>query len=193
MPEKQRLTEIYPTEILQSGSSTNSYIIVMYEPATKTSIPILIGEHEAQAIILAKENIEMRRPLTYRLLCNICNEFSLEIERVVIDKFSEGIFYTTIYMSDGIGSPHHIDSRASDAIAIALTVNAPIFMTTDVLAETGIQNTDMETFMDMDDEQDYQPAVEELEEQLQQLLEDEEYEKAAEIQRQIEKLKGNGN
>ncbi|MBO4741845.1 MAG: bifunctional nuclease family protein [Bacteroidales bacterium] len=193
MPEKQRLTEIYPTEILQSGSSTNSYIIVMYEPATKTSIPILIGEHEAQAIILAKENIEMRRPLTHRLLCNICNEFSLEIERVVIDKFSEGIFYTTIYMSDSIGSPHHIDSRASDAIAIALTVNAPIFMTTDVLAETGIQNTDMETFMDMDDEQDYQPAVEELEEQLQQLLEDEEYEKAAEIQRQIEKLKGNGN
>lgn len=190
MFDRSKLLEIFPAEILQSGSTTNSYIIVMYEPTTKTTIPVLIGEHEAQAIIIAKENIEMRRPLTHKLLCNICNEFSLEIQSVVIDKFNEGIFYTSIYITDGIGSSRRIDSRTSDAIAIALSMHVPVLITPEVLAETGIQNSDIENRMDTENDQNSQHyTIEELEEQLQQLLEDEEYEKAADIQRQIDELK----
>ena len=188
MSEKKHKLEIIPADILQSGSTSGSYILVMYEPTSKISIPILIGEHEAQAIILAKENIAMRRPLTHQLLCNICREFSLEVINVIIDKFSEGIFYTTITISDGIGEPRRIDSRTSDAIAIALTWHVPIFITTEVLAETGIKHTDMDN--DGTDDADVeQPTLEELEEQLQQLLEDEEYEKAAEIQAKIDEMK----
>ena len=189
MADNSKLFDVFPVEILQSGSTSNSYIIVMFEPASKTTIPILIGEHEAQAIILSKENIETRRPLTHKLLCNICNEFSLEIDRVVIDKFSEGIFYTSIFISDGIGSPRRIDSRTSDAVAIALSMRVPIYISSEVMEETGIKSSDMENRMEADEEQEETLTVEELEEQLQQLLEDEEYEKAAEIQRKIDELK----
>ena len=190
MSDNHRYLEIFPAEILRSGSTSNSYIIAMFEPHTKTTIPILIGEHEAQAIILSKENIETRRPLTHKLLCNICNEFSLEVERVVIDKFSEGIFYTSIYISDGIGGPRRIDSRTSDAVAIALSMHVPIYISSEVMDETGIKSSDMESRMEADgDLEEEELTVEELEEQLQQLLEDEEYEKAAEIQRKIDELK----
>lgn len=188
MPEKSKNIEIYPADILQSGSSSNSYIIVMFEPKSKTSIPILIGEHEAQAIILAKENIAMRRPLTYQLLCTICKEFSLDVLCVTIDKFSEGIFYTTINITDSSGDVRKIDSRTSDAIAIALSLHVPIYITTDVLAETGINHSDLENDSPAHAEQ---PSLDELEEQLQAALDDEEYEKAAEIQKQIDEMKKN--
>ena len=184
-----KMIEVFPVEILKSGSSTNSYIIILYAPVEKVSIPILIGEHEAQAIILAKENIEMRRPLTHQLLCNICKEFSLRLSRVLIDKFSEGVFYTTIYMSNDGGELHAIDSRTSDAIAIALSMHVPIYITEEVVEETGIDNAEMNN-PEIDFIDDKQPTLEELEEELQQLLEEEEYEKAAEIQKQIDELKG---
>ena len=186
MSEKNKIFEVFPADILQSGSTSNTYVLVMFEPNSKTSIPILVGEHEAQAIILAKENIQMRRPLTHQLLCNICSNFSLEILNVVIDKFSEGIFFTTITISDGIGEPRMIDSRTSDAIAIALTLKVPIYITAEVLDETGIKYNDTDNDASAETEQ---LSLEELEEQLQQLLDDEEYEKAAEIQAKIDELK----
>ncbi len=187
MTDKRKIVEVFPVDILQSGSKSNSYIIVMFDPKSRTSIPILIGEHEAQAIIIAKENIAMRRPLTSQLLCNICNEFNLRTINVIINKFNEGIFYTTINITDNTNEIHSIDSRSSDAIAIALSMHVPIYITADVLAETGIKHSD--TNDSYDNETNAQPTLEELEEQLQQLLETEEYEKAAVIQKQIDELK----
>lgn len=192
MPDRSKLKEVFPVEILKSGSSTNSYIIILYDPIGKVSIPILIGEHEAQAIIIAKENIEMRRPLTHQLLCNVCKEFSLSVSYIVVNKFEEGVFYTSLYISDGINPPRAIDSRTSDAIAIALSLHVPMYITDDVLAETGISTSDMDASADDSQSIEKHLSVEELEEELQQLLEDEEYEKAAEIQKQIEELKKSG-
>ncbi len=179
------ILEVQPVEIIQSYANTNSYILVLLEPNSKLNIPILIGEHEAQIIILAKEKLTAARPLTHNLICEICKEFSLELQNIVIEKFVEGIFYSTLYITDGI-TTKKIDSRTSDAIALALSLGTPIYVTEKVLKETGIlthalAGEENQNIIEI-------PTIEDLEVQLKAYERNEEYEKAAEIMKRITQM-----
>ena len=182
------LFEVQATEIIQSNSANNTYVLMLNEPESNQNIPIMIGEYETQVIIMARERVRGKRPLTHNLVCDILTTFSLRANKVVIERFEEGIFYANIYISDGI-TERKIDSRASDAVALALAQQLPIYTTQAVLDETGLAG---DTFLDDDDDdtmENENTNIEDLEQQLKILERNEEYEKAAELLEKINRLK----
>lgn len=165
-------------------SQSGSYILMLCEPESGMQVPIFIGAHEAQGILLAKEEVKTRRPMTHELMMSVMNEYGLTLKEVSIDRVSEGIFYATLHMSDGFNS-RTFDSRSTDAITLALLSDCPIMMAENVLEETGVKMKNEKLGVK-------NPAdanIEELEDELRRCEEKEEYERAAEIQKQIEKLR----
>ena len=97
-----KYTPVYPLQISQTMSMSDSYILVLDAPEMGKHVPVLIGEAEAQAIVMAIEQRHARRPLTHNLICNIMEEYMLTLKQVTIDRFDEGVFYSTLYVSDGL-------------------------------------------------------------------------------------------
>lgn len=173
---------VYPVEIMMGFSSSDSYVLMLMEPSEGKRVPMVIGEHEAQAIILAQDGSETKRPMTHQLLCNIFQEYLLTLNRVTIDKFEEGVFYATLHISDGF-SVKKIDSRSSDAIALALMMGCDIEMNSKILEETAVESDNIEEGYRPEQ---HKPTLEELKEQLAVAEANEEFEKAAELQKKIE-------
>lgn len=177
--------KVYPTEVLQGFTETSMFVIMLYEPLGNRKVPVMIGEHEAEMIILEQEQRRARRPMTYQLIVSIIDEFQLTLKLVRIDRFEEGIFYATLIVSDGFND-HEIDSRASDAVVLALHQSVDIEMASTVLEDAGFspQNDDIEIGNPLS------RTIEDLEDELRQCEENEDYERAAELQSEIEKMKG---
>lgn len=174
------MKQVYPITIQSGASQTGNYILMLHEPEDSINVPIIIGQSEAQSIMLAKEEVKMRRPLTHELLKNIMEAYSLTLERVSIDRVVEGVFYATLQISDGFNKKL-IDSRTTDAITLALHCNAPVWMDEQVLLETGVKVEHEDTLT-----KEKESSIEELEEELRRCEENEDYERAAEINKQIE-------
>lgn len=106
-------------------------------------MPIIIGGFEAQAIALEIESIKPNRPMTHDLMVNITRQFNIELNEVVISDLKEGVFYAQlVFTRDGL--EHEVDSRPSDAIALAVRHGAPIFTQEHILEEAGITLSDEE-------------------------------------------------
>ena len=131
-------TQVYPLQISQTMSMSDAYVLVLDAPDTGKQVPVIIGEPEAQAIVMAIEQRQARRPLTHQLINNIMEQYMLILKQVTIDRFDEGIFYSTLYISDGF-TEKRIDSRTSDAIVLALMQGCPIMMAQNVLDETSME------------------------------------------------------
>lgn len=173
---------------LQSGlSQSGSYILMLIEPTSGLQIPLFIGAFEAQSILMAKENETTRRPMTHELMIHIMNDYGLSLNEVTIDRVSEGIFYATLHMTDGFNAKQ-FDSRASDALTMALLCQCPIMVADEVLEETGMKMENPSPFIT--DSLNPQQTIATLEEELRLCEEREDYEQAAEIQKKIERLKG---
>ncbi|TMK78645.1 MAG: bifunctional nuclease family protein [Actinobacteria bacterium] len=112
-------------------------IVLLRERTGERYLPIWIGTVEATAIAFAQQGVVTPRPMTHDLLKNILEEVGVHIERVVITELREGTYYATIQMSRN-GSSYEVSSRPSDAIALAVRVNVPIFANEDVLSEASI-------------------------------------------------------
>ena len=112
-------------------------IVLLRERAGERYLPIWIGSVEATAIAFAQQGVVTPRPMTHDLLKNILEEIGVHIERIVITELREGTYYATIQMSRN-GSSYEVSSRPSDAIALAVRVNVPIFANEDVLSEASI-------------------------------------------------------
>lgn len=180
--------EVFPMEILQGVSESNSYILMISSPTTGKEIPILIGDYEAQAIIMAQEEISARRPMTHELFGAMFEAFGLTLKKVTIDKFEEGIFFATLFLSDGFNEKR-IDSRTSDSIVLALLNSCPIMMEDKVIQEAGVEPNAL--FSNSPQQRKQQDeTIEDLEKKLKQYEEAEEYEKAAEIQKIIDQKNG---
>ena len=187
-----RYKKVYPTEILQGFTMNAMYIMMLYEPLSNKKIPVMIGEHEAQMILLEQGSDQSRRPMTHQLIVSIMDEFALTLKLVRINRFEEGIFYASLVVSDGF-SDHEIDARASDAVMLALHQCVDIEMAEEVIDDTGF--TPRDESIDLSNNNVTIPTPEEqmelLEEELRQCEENEDYERAAEIVKKIEQLKGN--
>ncbi|MCR4660033.1 MAG: bifunctional nuclease family protein [Bacteroidales bacterium] len=176
---------VFPDDILlQNFDSYSSYIMLLAEPVSNQQVPIVVGAFEAQAIIIAKENIAASRPLTHSLMATLMSEYGLSVRKVTIDRFLEGVFYATLWVTDGFGEKK-IDCRPSDAIALALIEKSPIMISDDVLNEVGI-----EPYSLIEQQSTAEPSLEELEAELHRCEENEEYERAADILEQIRRIKG---
>lgn len=167
----------------------DAYILTLFEQSTELCIPIVIGKTEGRYLSILQESDKTVRPISYNLIHSICQRFSLNIEKIVVNRFHEGIFYSEIHINDGF-STKTFDSRTSDAVALAIARHPgiPIYVTQTVLEETGVP---VET-VPMQDEAEDPDLFEKLAalETLQLEYEsEEEYEKAAEIQKQIDQLK----
>lgn len=185
-------TQVYPLQISQTMSMSDAYVLVLDAPDTGKQVPVIIGEPEAQAIVMAIEQRQARRPLTHQLINNIMEQYMLILKQVTIDRFDEGIFYSTLYISDGF-TEKRIDSRTSDAIVLALMQGCPILMAQNVLDETSMEPGALEDNLPRNKAQLPNPdeTLDQLETLLRQCEENEDYEQAAEIMKRINRMKGN--
>ena len=176
------MKRVFPLTIQSGMSQSGSYILMLCEPESGVQVPIFIGAYEAQGILLAKESVKTRRPMTHELMMKVMEEYGLSLKEVSIDRVNEGIFYATLHMTDGFNT-RSLDSRSSDAITLALLSDCPIMMEESVIEETGVRMEGDSIMVKGEN------TLEELEAELRRYEENEEYERAAEIQQQIEKLK----
>jgi bifunctional DNase/RNase len=116
---------------------SNQPIVLLKEQEGERYLPIWIGAMEATAIAFALQGIVTQRPMTHDLLKNVLEETEVHVERIVITELREGTFYAVIQLSRN-GTRYEVSSRPSDAIALAVRVNVPIFANEDVLTEASI-------------------------------------------------------
>ncbi|NOX85401.1 MAG: bifunctional nuclease family protein [Chlorobi bacterium] len=179
-----------------SQSQSGAYALILGVVGGKRRLPIIIGGFEAQAIAIELEKMKPTRPLTHDLFKNFALHFGINLKEVVINKFEEGIFYSELICEhDGIESA--IDSRTSDAVALAIRFNCPIYAYESILEEAGIV-MDEETGeagevaegkkpMRHTSYEDY--LMEELEEMLKKAVGEENYEEASRIRDEINRRK----
>jgi len=175
-----------------SPSSGGAYALILSESEGNRRLPIIIGTFEAQAIALELESIKPPRPMTHDLLKNIILSYNSEVKKVIINNLNEGTFYAQIHYSIN-GENIELDARPSDAIALAIRFNAPIYTNEKVLDEAGIE-TDESPVKTGDKRKKSKTEegltkLEELEIDLKTAIETENYEKAAKIRDQISKLR----
>ena len=186
-------------ELLYSQSSSGAYVLILGDKHSMRRLPIVIGEHEAQSIALGLEGNKPSRPLTHDLFKKFAEQYGVDLYEVVITRFLEGVFYAMLICKQG-DDISMIDARPSDAIALAVRYNCPISVYENVMNEAGIE---MEEVKDMDPqkETDYEEepnetpdtlenlSVEQLQKLLQLAIDEENYEKAAELRDRINALK----
>ncbi len=124
--------------ISYSQTQNGAYVLLLSELDGERKLPIVIGTYEAQSIAIAIEkDIKPPRPLTHDLFKSFCERFDIIVKQVIIHKLVDGVFYSSI-ICDRDGIEEIIDSRTSDAIALATRFDAPIFTYENILEKAGI-------------------------------------------------------
>jgi uncharacterized protein len=114
---------------------TNSPIVVLQEASSDTLLPIWVGIFEANAIALQIEKVDTPRPMTHDLIKGLLNHLDVKVTKIVVTELKDNTFYALIFLNAG-GKVITVDSRPSDAIALALRTDSPIFVTDDVLSKS---------------------------------------------------------
>ena len=167
---------------------SKGYAVVLQEiGGEKRKLPVVVGSFEAQSIALAMEKVDTPRPMTHDLLASILEEMEVHVKAVVVTNLAEGTYYAGIRIDLDGEDETEVDSRPSDAIAMALRLGAPIFVDEAVMNEAGVEDEDQSTitFEELVHGHDNNKKI--LEEKLKQAIDDEEYERAAEIRDQLGK------
>lgn len=185
-----------------SHTQSGAYALVFNEANGNRRLPIIIGGTEAQAIAIELEGMTPSRPLTHDLFKSFAEEFEFTIQEVVIYNLIEGIFFSKLICRNKEGNSIEIDSRTSDAVAIAVRFACPIFTYEFILSSAGIilddegEESESHDNSPMDDttsrpieiaESESEPTktIEELENELKEAIESEDYEKASKLRDQI--------
>ncbi len=182
--------------ISHSVTQSHNYAVILGEDEGNRRLPIVIGGFEAQAIAVAVENMNPNRPLTHDLFKNTISEFGIKVLEVIINDLSEGIFYAQLVCEQD-GNVAVIDSRTSDAIAMAVRFNAPIYTFEFVMEAAGVQVENEAQVADSPKKGRKKQggdgladlSLDELEQMLEKVLLAEDYEKAAKIRDKINKRK----
>lgn len=117
---------------------TGSPIVVLHDKDNRKALPIWIGSAEASAIIRKIENLNVSRPMTHDLIINMIEKLGYTLDRIEINDVEKETYYATMFISDKDGKITEIDSRPSDAIAVAIRVDAPIFVTANVISNGSV-------------------------------------------------------
>ena len=140
--------------LTNSQVQSGAYALILAEEDGNRRIPVIVGTPEAQSIAIALEYITPPRPLTHDLFVSFATAFDIKLKEVYIYKFEEGIFYSELLFTDGkLEVP--VDSRTSDAIAIALRAKCDIYVSESIMIEAGVVlDEDVEDNADEDFEDD---------------------------------------
>ncbi len=132
------LVQLLINGISYSQTQNGAYALILSEIEGERKLPIVIGTNEAQSIAIAIEKeIKPPRPLTHDLFKNFCVRFDIKIKQVIIHKLVDGVFYSSV-ISERDGIEEIIDSRSSDAIALAIRFEAPIYTYENILEKAGV-------------------------------------------------------
>lgn len=140
--------------LTNSQVQSGAYALILAEEDGARRIPIIVGTSEAQSIAIALEHIKPPRPLTHDLFMTFAQAFGIQLREVFIYKFEDGVFYSELLFDDGI-TQVRIDSRTSDAIAIALRVKCDIFTSEQIVTECGVVLEEEVPDSDDKNEEDY--------------------------------------
>ncbi|MCB0719021.1 MAG: bifunctional nuclease family protein [Bacteroidetes bacterium] len=178
-------------------SSGGAYALVLGEIEGNRKLPIIIGSFEAQAIALELEKIQPPRPMTHDLLRDLFESLGAEVLDVVIDELREGTFFAKIRFIHE-GEEAQLDARPSDAVALAVRVDAPIYVAPAVLDEAGIRSEDEVAPGEpleapAEPETKPQSELERLEGELDKAIREEDYERAARLRDDIKRHKSELN
>ena len=183
--------------ISYSQTQSGAYALLLIEENGDRRIPIIIGGFEAQAIVIKLENLEPPRPLTHDLIKKIADQFDITLAEVVIHKLEEGVFFSKLICNNG-KKEYAIDSRTSDAVAIALRFGCPIYIHEDILEKAQLTNSPSDTELSSANGNETIPESspkyatytdEELFKMIDEAVKTEDYERAAAIRDEIEKRK----
>lgn len=173
-----------------SQVETGAYALILGELSGLRRIPIIVGASEAQSIVIQLEKITPRRPLTHDLFQAFAQAYGIRLLEVYIYKMVAGVFYAELLFDDGERQVR-IDSRTSDAIAIALRVKCPIFTTEEILVQAGVviesnaKESEPVEEEATDEEQFESLSTEELEVRLKEAVDDENYEYASKVRDEL--------
>ncbi len=195
--------ELEIAQISHSIAHTNSFALLLVEKKGVRRLPIVIGGFEAQAIAIGMEKVPQSRPQTHDLFKNIFEEFQLNLVEVIINNLAEGVFFAQLVCEHN-GKKVEIDSRTSDAIALAVRFNVPVYTYEFIMDQAGIileGNAERERNIEEEDaattieeessaKKDYtKMSAKELQDLMQKAIDNEDYEKAARIRDELNKRK----
>lgn len=197
--------ELNIVALSHSVTQSHNYAVVLGEIEGKRRLPIVIGGFEAQAIAVAMENMTPNRPLTHDLFKNAFDGFNIEVKEIIINNLLDGIFYAQLICEGPLGTVE-VDSRTSDAIAMAVRYGCPIYTYEFIMENAGVVLEDQEegesrsgakaarkenkpNVKKPDSYESY--TVGALNKMLEDVLNDEDYEKAAKIRDELNRRKAN--
>ncbi len=167
-----------------SHSQAGAYALILQEDSSSIRVPIIIGANEAQAIAIALEGLEPPRPLTHDLFLNLAFAYDIHLIEAEINRIEEGIFYSKIVFkmkTERIS----MDARPSDAVALAIRFNAPIYATKELLKKAGIMIDNELEESQVSKKVSKKEVIKSLKDQLQKAISQEDYEEAARIKSEL--------
>lgn len=191
MENKHRLELI---GITYNQIESGVYALILQESGTSRRIPIIIGYPEAQAIECKLQEVATPRPLTHDTMSAALGAFGITLKEVMIHKLPTGVFAADLILTDGIRE-ETVDSRSSDAVALAIRTGAPIYTTGEVLEEAGfyadqnprISQPDLRSALSAPIDNMSAKSIDELQEEMNKAVENENYEEAARIKGELER------
>jgi bifunctional DNase/RNase len=180
-----------------SQSQSGAYALILGVKGGNKRLPIIIGGFEAQAIAIHLENMKPTRPMTHDLFKNFATHYGIQVQEVIINKFEEGIFFSKL-VCELNGKISEIDSRTSDAVALAIRFGCPIYTYEYIIEAAGLSQEDVaDSGMEEPEEKTTPPerkgykdySLEELEEMLQIAVAEENFEEASRIRDEINNRK----
>lgn len=186
--DNENLIKLKVLGITRSEVQPGAYALLLENddstPDEARRIPIVVGAAEAQAIAINLEQVVPSRPLTHDLFVSMFHVFGIELQRVVIYNFKDGVFAAMMQVTNGTTTVD-VDSRTSDAIAVALRTGAPIYTTSEVMQHTSYEWRRDGNYKPQKPVRLEDLPVEKLERRMQHYVDKEEYEKAARVQKII--------
>jgi uncharacterized protein len=177
-----------------SQSQSGAYALILGEVKGKRRLPIIIGGFEAQAIAVELEKMKPSRPLTHDLFKSFADNYNIQIKEVIIDQFKQGVFHAKLVCVQQ-GAESVIDSRTSDAVALAIRFKCPIYTYEKIMDDAGMLMEDkspssesvLESIEEIDEPEFEEYTLSELKELLDKAVEQEDYERASKIRDEIKK------
>lgn len=188
--KKQELNII---ALANSESQPNSFVVILKEESGTRRLPVVIGGFEAQAIAIAIENIQPNRPLTHDLFKNTLVSIGVDLKEIIISDLKNNVFYASLILEQADGTVVELDSRTSDAIALAIRFGCPIFAYEQILDKAGIELDEQTSNIEKENkavELDHplsKYALNDLTKMLNDALNGEDYERAAQIRDELKR------
>ncbi len=188
--EEIKKIELNIIALSDSESQPNNYVLILEDVQGFRRLPIIIGSSEAQAIAVTLEKMQPARPLTHDLFAQTLKTLKTVITEVLIHRFENEIFYTQLILKDARLQEFIVDARPSDALALAVRFQCPIYILENILVEAGLPIDQSKSFaFKRGSLLDY--SIAELESMLANLLAKEDYESAGRVRDALDKKKNN--